>query len=108
MIILLGQITQTLILYRTDFQSFPELKTDLIYLPTIPLQRNIFIQVKNYIIRIMVFPLDDNFVCFGQKKILSQEKKNIHQQMKLLIQRKHHYAYDISFLCHPLLKFSGV
>ena len=36
-----------------------------------------------------------------QKKILTQTKKNTHQQTKLLIQRKHVYAYDISFLCPP-------
>ena len=54
-----------------------------------------------------MFPLDDNFV-FGdiflgrrQKKILSQQKKNTHQQTKLLIQRKHLYAYDMTFLCPP-------
>ena len=36
-----------------------------------------------------------------QKKILTQTKKNTHQQTKLLIQRKHVYTYDISFLCPP-------
>ena len=34
-----------------------------------------------------------------QKKILSQEKKNTHQQTKILIQRKQQYAYDIVFVC---------
>ena len=34
-----------------------------------------------------------------QKKILSQDKKNTHQQTKILIQRKHQYAYDIVFFC---------
>ena len=38
-----------------------------------------------------------------QKKILSQEKKNTHQQTKILIQRKHVYAYDMLFLCPPSL-----
>ena len=38
-----------------------------------------------------------------QKKILSQEKKNTHQQTKILIQRKHVYAYDMPFLCPPNL-----
>ena len=38
-----------------------------------------------------------------QKKILTQTKKNTHQQTKLLIQRKHVYAYDISFLCPPTI-----
>ena len=33
--------------------------------------------------------------------ILSQ-KKNTHQQTKLLIQGKHLYAYDTTFLCPPL------
>ena len=38
-----------------------------------------------------------------QKKILSTQprKKNTHQQTKLLIQRKHLYAYDMTFLCPP-------
>ena len=64
----------------------------------------------------MGFPLDDNFV-FGDnffswliiffspkatKKITQPRKKITHQQTKLLIQRKHHYIYDITFLCPPL------
>ena len=63
----------------------------------------------------MGFPLDDNFV-FGDnffswliiffspkatKKITQQRKKITHQQTKLLIQRKHHYTYDMTFLCPP-------
>ena len=67
-------------------------------------------------IRIMVFPLDDKFVfgdnffiladnfffAEGDKKNYSAKKKKIiHQQTNLLIQRKHHYTYDITFLCHP-------
>ena len=66
------------------------------------------------IIKIMGFPLDDNFV-FGDnffswliiffspkatKKNTQPRKKNTHQQTKLLIQRKHHYTYDMTFLCH--------
>ena len=56
-----------------------------------------------------MFPLDDNFV-FGDIFFLwliffiwplSQQKKNTHQQTKLLIQRKHLYAYDMTFLCPP-------
>ena len=31
----------------------------------------------------------------------SANKKNTHQQTKLLIQRKHLYAYDMTFLCPP-------
>ena len=68
------------------------------------------------IIRIYVFPLDDNFV-FGDifffgwyfflpkatKKNTHPNKKNTHQQTKLLIQRKHVYTYDISFLCPPTI-----
>ena len=65
----------------------------------------------------MGFPLDDNFV-FGDnffswliiffspkatKKITQPRKKITHQQTKLLIQRKPHYIYDMTFLCpHPL------
>ena len=37
----------------------------------------------------------------AKKKILSQQKKNTHQQTKLLIQRKHLYAYDMTFLWPP-------
>ena len=54
-----------------------------------------------------MFPLDDNFVfgdiffCRRQQKKYSRKKKNTHQQTKLLIQRKHVYTYDISFLCPP-------
>ena len=103
---------------------------------------------NKYIIRIMVFPLDDNFVfgdnfffladnfffAEGDKKNYSAKKKTptffhlrslrknvakystkgghkkyyspkikkiIHQQTKLLIQRKHHYTFDMTFLCLP-------
>ena len=64
----------------------------------------------------MVFPLDDNFV-FGDiffswlinfflpkatKKITQPREKITHQQAKLVIQRKHHYFYDMTFLCPPL------
>ena len=42
----------------------------------------------------MAFPLDDNFI-FGDNFFT-------HQQTKLLIQRKHHYFYDMTFLCPPL------
>ena len=50
-----------------------------------------------------MFPLDDNFV-FGDIFFLVQpRKKNTHQQTKLLIQRKHLYAYDMTFLCPPPL-----
>ena len=63
----------------------------------------------------MGFPLDDNFV-FGDnffswliiffspkatKKITQPRKKITHQQTKLLIQRKPHYVYDMTFLCPP-------
>ena len=34
-------------------------------------------------------------------------KKNIHQQTKLLIQRKHDYTFDMMFLCPPPLLFFG-
>jgi len=79
-------------------------------------------KTKFFIIRIMVFPLDDNFV-FGDnffswliiffspkatKKITQPRKKITHQQTKLLIQRKHHYTYDMTFLCHPPLKICWV
>ena len=65
----------------------------------------------------MGFPLDDNFV-FGDnffswliiffspkatKKITQPRKKITHQQTKLLIQRKPHYIYDMTFLCPPPL-----
>ena len=64
-----------------------------------------------------MFPLDDNFV-FGDnfffwlliffspkatKKITQPRKKITHQQTKLLIQRKPHYIYDMTFLCPPPL-----
>ena len=67
------------------------------------------------IIKIMGFPFDDNFV-FGDnffswliiffspkatKKITQPRKKITHQQTKLLIQRKPHYIYDMTFLCPP-------
>ena len=32
------------------------------------------------------------------KKILTRDKKNIHQQRKLLMQQKHHYTYNTTFL----------
>ena len=35
------------------------------------------------------------------KKKYSANKKNTNQQTKLLIQRKHLYAYDMTFLCPP-------
>ena len=35
------------------------------------------------------------------KILLTQDKKIIHQQTKLLIQRKHHYTFDMMFLCPP-------
>ena len=54
-----------------------------------------------------MFPSDDNtsflVIFFFVADILSQ-KKNTHQQTKLLIQRKHLYAYDMTFLCPPLSK----
>ena len=38
----------------------------------------------------------------GHKKYYSPKiKKIIHQQTKLLIQRKHHYTFDMTFLCPP-------
>ena len=38
----------------------------------------------------------------GHKKYYSPKiKKIIHQQTKLLIQRKHHYTSDMTFLCLP-------
>ena len=60
----------------------------------------------------MGFPLDDNFVfgdnlfswlimfffAEGDKKNTQPRKKNTHQQTKLLIQRKPHYIFDITFL----------
>ena len=39
------------------------------------------------------------------KKKTQLSKKNTHQQTKLLIQRKHLYAYDMKFLCQPILVF---
>ena len=70
----------------------------------------------------MVFPLDSKFV-FGdnfffladnffftegdKKNYSAKKKKIIHQQTNLLIQRKHHYTYDITFLCHPHPLFLG-
>ena len=41
----------------------------------------------------------------NKKKYSPKTKKNTHQQTKLLIQRKHVYAYDISFLCPPPFYF---
>ena len=41
------------------------------------------------------------FVADRQKKNTQPTKKNTHQQTKLLIQRKHLYAYDMTFLCPP-------
>ena len=67
-----------------------------------------------------MFPLDDNFVfgdnffslgdnfffAEGDKKNYSpKEKKITHQKTKLFIQRKHLYAYDMTFLCPPPLLF---
>ena len=37
------------------------------------------------------------------KKNTQSRKKNTHQQTKILIQRKHVYAYDMPFLCPPNL-----
>ena len=59
-----------------------------------------------------MFPLDDNFIFwwyfflwliffFGRGKKKYQPQKNISPKTKLLIQRKHLYAYDMTFLCHP-------
>ena len=42
----------------------------------------------------------------SQQKKYSAKKKNTHQQTKILIQRKHQYAYDISFLCPPTVSKS--
>ena len=50
---------------------------------------------------IFFFLGDIFFLPKATKKILTQTKKNTHQQTKLLIQRKHVYTYDISFLCPP-------
>ena len=42
------------------------------------------------------------FLPKATKKNTHPIKKNNHQQTKLLIQRKHLYAYDMTFLCpHP-------
>ena len=46
------------------------------------------------------------FFAEGNKKKYSPQKKNTHQQTKLLIQRKHVYTYDISFLCPPTISKS--
>ena len=43
------------------------------------------------------------FLPKATKKNTHPNKKNTHQQTKLLIQRKHVYAYDISFLCPPTI-----
>ena len=71
----------------------------------------------------MVFPLDDNFVfgdnffslgdnfffAEGDKKNYSpKEKKITHQKTKLFIQRKHLYAYDMTFLCPPPFYFCAL
>ena len=70
-----------------------------------------------------MFPLDDNFVfgdnffslgdnfffAEGDKKNYSpKEKKITHQKTKLFIQRKHLYAYDMTFLCPPPFYFCAL
>ena len=60
-----------------------------------------------YILRIMVFRwMISSFVADIFLLNISQEKKN-HQQAKLS-SRKRHFAYDISFFCHPPKILQGI
>ena len=55
----------------------------------------------NTYILIIFFFLVIFFLPKATKKNTHPIKKNNHQQTKLLIQRKHLYAYDMTFLCPP-------